>query len=151
MVNTAKCKILQHMARITTKQGHNHYTAKAWSLQHKVTITTVNGRSLKIFDPGIMHGSQWTFLKITKLRNTFGDFPHYLDANMDLNFRYYLTIGLQLTINFSFFLICTYFRHSQTCRKFESFRGHNLDFQKLPQKCVTCESLIFRNTDLFAT
>ena len=29
--------------------------------------------------------------------------------------------------------------HKQTCRKFESFRGQNLDFQKFPQKCLTSD------------
>ena len=31
-------------------------------------------------------------------------------------------------------------RKLQTCRKFESFRGQNLDYRKFPQKCVTCDT-----------
>ena len=31
-------------------------------------------------------------------------------------------------------------RKLQTCRKFESFRGQHLDFQKFPKKCLTCDT-----------
>ena len=30
--------------------------------------------------------------------------------------------------------------YDQICRKFNSFRGKKLDFQKFPQKCVTCDT-----------
>ena len=39
----------------------------------------------------------------------------------------------------------------QTCRKFESFCSQNFDFQKCPQKCVTCNILNSQKYWLYAT
>ena len=37
---------------------------------------------------------------------------------------------------------------NQTCRKFESFRGQNLDFQKFPQKYMSRDILNFQKYGL---
>ena len=70
---TAECKILQH--RITTKQGHTHYSAKVWSLPHKVTA---GARFLKNGDSTLFSASAYISIrKIVKNLHLQKKIPFY--------------------------------------------------------------------------
>jgi hypothetical protein len=76
---------------------------------------------------------------------------YYIGIRKFVHLSKYVFKNIVVEIYFKILSFCFITVNIQTCRKFESFCGQNLDFQKFPQKCMVCDTqILFEAPDYFS-